>query len=202
MIIKIYLKIYFIIYLISMYNPYFPFPKPVPSNIYNINHYHDRIPVKHYRPQTEPVTPNNLFKIVIILDESGSMESVRNNMIKSINDLIKEQKQIKERPASFTLVKFNHLVNRVIKNISLEEINETISNANAWVKLIPNKREISMKELSPAAVSGKLFIPVGRIRKLNMGPEYISAFTVGDQLLWGAAEPLRRVLRILIKSIK
>jgi len=88
------------------------------------------------------------------------------------------------------------------KNISLEEINETISNANAWVKLIPNKREISMKELSPAAVSGKLFIPVGRIRKLNMGPEYISAFTVGDQLLWGAAEPLRRVLRILIKSIK
>ena len=62
--------------------------------------------------------------------------------------------------------------------------------------------EISMKELSPAAVSGKLFIPVGRIRKLNMGPEYISAFTVGDQLLWGAAEPLRRVLRILIKSIK
>jgi len=88
------------------------------------------------------------------------------------------------------------------KNISLEEINETISNANAWVKLIPNEREISMKELSPAAVSGKLFIPVGRIRKLNMGPEYISAFTVGDQLLWGAAEPLRRVLRILIKSIK
>ena len=88
------------------------------------------------------------------------------------------------------------------KNISLEEINETISNANAWVKLIPNEREISMKELSPAAVSGKLFIPVGRIRKLNMGPEYISAFTVGDQLLWGAAEPLRRVLKILIKSIK
>ncbi|NBW26775.1 MAG: aspartate-semialdehyde dehydrogenase, partial [Methylophilaceae bacterium] len=88
------------------------------------------------------------------------------------------------------------------KNIALEEINETISNANAWVKFIPNEREISMKELSPAAVSGKLSIPVGRIRKLNMGPEYISAFTVGDQLLWGAAEPLRRVLRILIKSIK
>jgi aspartate-semialdehyde dehydrogenase len=69
------------------------------------------------------------------------------------------------------------------------------------VKLIPNEREISMKELSPAAVSGKLSIPIGRIRKLNMGPEYISAFTVGDQLLWGAAEPLRRILRILIKSI-
>ena len=87
------------------------------------------------------------------------------------------------------------------KNISLEEINQTISSANQWVKLIPNEREISMKELSPAAVTGKLSIPIGRIRKLNMGPEYISAFTVGDQLLWGAAEPLRRILRILIKSI-
>ncbi len=87
------------------------------------------------------------------------------------------------------------------KNISLEEINQTISNANAWVKLIPNEREISMNELSPATVSGKLSIPIGRIRKLNMGPEYISAFTVGDQLLWGAAEPLRRILRILITSI-
>jgi aspartate-semialdehyde dehydrogenase len=87
------------------------------------------------------------------------------------------------------------------KSISLDEINQTISNANPWVKLIPNEREISMKELSPAAVSGKLSIPIGRIRKLNMGPEYISAFTVGDQLLWGAAEPLRRILRILIKSI-
>ena len=87
------------------------------------------------------------------------------------------------------------------KNISLEEINQTISSANAWVKLIPNEREISMNELSPASVSGKLSIPIGRIRKLNMGPEYISAFTVGDQLLWGAAEPLRRILRILITSI-
>jgi aspartate-semialdehyde dehydrogenase len=87
------------------------------------------------------------------------------------------------------------------KNISLEEINQTISSANAWVKLIPNEREISINELSPASVSGKLSIPIGRIRKLNMGPEYISAFTVGDQLLWGAAEPLRRILRILITSI-
>jgi aspartate-semialdehyde dehydrogenase len=87
------------------------------------------------------------------------------------------------------------------KNISLEEINQTISSANAWVKLIPNEREISMNELSPASVSGKLSIPIGRIRKLNMGAEYISAFTVGDQLLWGAAEPLRRILRILITSI-
>ena len=87
------------------------------------------------------------------------------------------------------------------KNIPLEEINQIISGANAWVKLIPNERDASMKELSPAAVSGKLSIPVGRVRKLNIGPEYISAFTVGDQLLWGAAEPLRRLLRILIKSI-
>jgi aspartate-semialdehyde dehydrogenase len=87
------------------------------------------------------------------------------------------------------------------KNIPLEEINQIISGANIWVKLIPNEREASIRELSPAAVSGKLTIPVGRIRKLNMGPEYISAFTVGDQLLWGAAEPLRRLLRILIKSI-
>jgi aspartate-semialdehyde dehydrogenase len=87
------------------------------------------------------------------------------------------------------------------KNISLEEINQTISSANAWVKLIPNEREISINELSPASVSGKLSIPIGRIRKLNIGPEYISAFTVGDQLLWGAAEPLRRILRILITSI-
>ncbi|MSQ80493.1 MAG: aspartate-semialdehyde dehydrogenase [Candidatus Methylopumilus sp.] len=87
------------------------------------------------------------------------------------------------------------------KNISLEEINQIVGGANAWVKLIPNERESSIKELSPAAVSGKLSIPIGRIRKLNMGPEYISAFTVGDQLLWGAAEPLRRILRILIKSI-
>jgi aspartate-semialdehyde dehydrogenase len=87
------------------------------------------------------------------------------------------------------------------KNISLEEINQTISSANAWVKLIPNEREISINELTPASVSGKLSIPIGRIRKLNMGPEYISAFTVGDQLLWGAAEPLRRILRILITSI-
>lgn len=99
------------------YDPYFSISKVVEHR-----HYIDRIPVKHYKPQTEPVTPNNLFKIVIILDESGSMESVKDNMINSINDLIKEQKQVKERPASLTLVKFNNLVNRVIKNISLEEI--------------------------------------------------------------------------------
>ena len=72
-------------------------------------------------PQTEPVTSNSFFKIVVVLDESGSMDSVRNDMIKSINDLITEQKQIKERPATFTLVKFNYKVNRVIKNSPLNE---------------------------------------------------------------------------------
>jgi aspartate-semialdehyde dehydrogenase len=66
------------------------------------------------------------------------------------------------------------------------------------VKLVPNRRDDSMRELTPAAVTGKLAVPVGRLRKLAMGPEYLSAFTVGDQLLWGAAEPLRRMLRILL----
>ncbi len=69
---------------------------------------------------------------------------------------------------------------------------------NDWVRVIPNDRELSMRELTPAAVTGTLNTPVGRLRKLNMGPEYLSAFTVGDQLLWGAAEPLRRMLRILL----
>ena len=68
------------------------------------------------------------------------------------------------------------------------------------MKVIPNDREASMKELTPAKVTGTLTVPVGRIRKLTMGPEYISAFTVGDQLLWGAAEPLRRMLRILLDA--
>ncbi|MFT7223614.1 MAG: aspartate-semialdehyde dehydrogenase, partial [Cellvibrionaceae bacterium] len=68
---------------------------------------------------------------------------------------------------------------------------------NPWVKLIANRREESLRDLTPAAVTGLLDIPVGRLRKMNMGPEYLSAFTVGDQLLWGAAEPLRRMLRII-----
>lgn len=83
------------------------------------------------------------------------------------------------------------------ENLSIEEIETLIKDANDWVKLIPNSKEASMRELTPAAVTGKLTIPVGRIRKLNMGQEYISAFTCGDQLLWGAAEPLRRILNIL-----
>jgi aspartate-semialdehyde dehydrogenase len=66
--------------------------------------------------------------------------------------------------------------------------------------VVPNDRELSMRELTPAAVTGTLTVPIGRMRKLTMGPEYLTAFTVGDQLLWGAAEPLRRMLRILLEA--
>ncbi|MHB8535171.1 MAG: aspartate-semialdehyde dehydrogenase [Sulfuricaulis sp.] len=89
---------------------------------------------------------------------------------------------------------------KLTKDIPLNEIEGLIAESNAWVKLVPNRREISMKELSPAAVNGTLSVPVGRLRKLNMGPQYLGAFTVGDQLLWGAAEPLRRMLRILLDA--
>jgi aspartate-semialdehyde dehydrogenase len=84
------------------------------------------------------------------------------------------------------------------KDVPLDEINDIIASHNEWVKVVPNTREASMRDLSPAAVTGSLTIPVGRLRKMSMGPEYLSAFTVGDQLLWGAAEPLRRMLRILL----
>jgi aspartate-semialdehyde dehydrogenase len=86
------------------------------------------------------------------------------------------------------------------KDIPVSEIEAILAAHNDWVKVIPNEREASMHELTPAKVTGTLSIPVGRIRKLTMGPEYISAFTVGDQLLWGAAEPLRRMLRILLNA--
>ncbi|TFW14878.1 aspartate-semialdehyde dehydrogenase [Duganella callida] len=83
-------------------------------------------------------------------------------------------------------------------DVPLDEITDIIASANQWAKVVPNTREASMKELSPAAVTGGLTIPVGRLRKMSMGPDYLSAFTVGDQLLWGAAEPLRRMLRIVL----
>ena len=86
------------------------------------------------------------------------------------------------------------------KDLPLAEIETILANHNDWVKVIPNDRDATMQELTPAKVTGTLSIPVGRIRKLNMGPEYISAFTVGDQLLWGAAEPLRRMLRIVLEQ--
>jgi aspartate-semialdehyde dehydrogenase len=89
---------------------------------------------------------------------------------------------------------------KLAKDIPIDEVNDILAGANDWVKVVPNEREVSMRELSPAAVTGKLAVPIGRLRKLSMGPRYLSAFTVGDQLLWGAAEPLRRMLRILIEN--
>jgi len=86
------------------------------------------------------------------------------------------------------------------EDVSCEEIEAMLDKANEWAYVVPNHKEESIAELSPAKISGTLRIPVGRIRKLAMGPQYISAFTVGDQLLWGAAEPLRRMLRILVES--
>jgi aspartate-semialdehyde dehydrogenase len=84
------------------------------------------------------------------------------------------------------------------RDVPLDEVNDIIANDNQWVKFVPNTREDSVRDLTPAAVTGSLDIPVGRVRKMSMGPEYLSAFTVGDQLLWGAAEPLRRMLRIVL----
>ena len=89
---------------------------------------------------------------------------------------------------------------KLTKDIPLNEIEDLIASAHPWVKLVPNQREITLKALTPAAVTGTLSVPVGRLRKLNMGGHYLTAFTVGDQLLWGAAEPLRRSLRILLEA--
>jgi aspartate-semialdehyde dehydrogenase len=86
------------------------------------------------------------------------------------------------------------------KNVPLDEISAIIGSANEWVRVVPNERERSMRELTPAAVSGRMHIAVGRLRKLSIGDGYLAAFTVGDQLLWGAAEPLRRMLRILLQA--
>ena len=85
------------------------------------------------------------------------------------------------------------------KDVPLDELTEMIAGANQWVKVVPNHRDVTVKELTPTAVTGTLSVPVGRLRKLSMGPQYLGAFTVGDQLLWGAAEPLRRMLRILLE---
>lgn len=85
------------------------------------------------------------------------------------------------------------------QNLPMDEIHDMLAKANDWVKVLPNDRDISMQQLSPAVVTGSLDIPVGRLRKMAMGDKYLSAFTVGDQLLWGAAEPLRRMLNILLK---
>jgi aspartate-semialdehyde dehydrogenase len=87
------------------------------------------------------------------------------------------------------------------KDLPLAEIEQLLARGNEWVKVIPNNREASIRELSPARVSGTMAVPIGRLRKLAMGPEYLSAFTVGDQLLWGAAEPLRRMVRLLLNKL-
>jgi aspartate-semialdehyde dehydrogenase len=85
------------------------------------------------------------------------------------------------------------------RTLELAEIERLVAGGNDWVRVVPNDRESSIRELSPARVNGTLQVPVGRIRKLSIGPQYLTAFTVGDQLLWGAAEPLRRMLRILLE---
>src|SRR3990172_1156975 len=84
--------------------------------------------------------------------------------------------------------------------LPLDEVEGMLAEAHDWVKVVPNRREESLAELTPAAVTGKLSVPVGRLRKMAMGGEYLAAFTVGDQLLWGAAEPLRRMVRVLLDS--
>ncbi|GAB1391823.1 MAG: aspartate-semialdehyde dehydrogenase [Rubrivivax sp.] len=92
------------------------------------------------------------------------------------------------------------LMFKLKKNVPLADVEAMIAADNAWVKVVPNTREATIRELTPVAVTGTLGIPVGRLRKLAMGPQYLGAFTVGDQLLWGAAEPLRRMLRILLET--
>jgi aspartate-semialdehyde dehydrogenase len=88
---------------------------------------------------------------------------------------------------------------KLTRDVPLDEINRLLASGNEWVSVVPNTRDASIPQLSPAAISGTPAIAIGRLRKMGMGPEYLSAFTVGDQLLWGAAEPLRRMLRILIE---
>ena len=92
------------------------------------------------------------------------------------------------------------LMFKLTQDVPLDDVEALIANDNAWVKVVPNTREATMRELTPVAVTGTMDIPVGRLRKMAMGPQYLGAFTVGDQLLWGAAEPLRRMLRILLEA--
>jgi len=89
---------------------------------------------------------------------------------------------------------------KLTKDVPVSEVESMLAAANEWVRVVPNQREASIRELTPAAVTGTLTVPIGRLRKLPMGGSYLTAFTVGDQLLWGAAEPLRRMLRILLEA--
>jgi aspartate-semialdehyde dehydrogenase len=86
---------------------------------------------------------------------------------------------------------------KLSNDVPMADIESILAEANDWSTVVPNHREITLSDLTPAKVTGSLGVPVGRLRKMNMGPEYLSAFTVGDQLLWGAAEPLRRMLNII-----
>ena len=93
------------------------------------------------------------------------------------------------------------LIIKLDKDIPLDEVSQMIAEANPWVKLIPNDKDTTIRSLTPAAVNGTLTVPVGRLRKMLFGPEYVAAFTVGDQLLWGAAEPVRRMLKVVIEHL-
>ncbi|MDJ0766784.1 MAG: aspartate-semialdehyde dehydrogenase [Myxococcota bacterium] len=90
---------------------------------------------------------------------------------------------------------------KLTRDVPIEEIEAIISGANDWVQIVPNTKEASLDRLTPAAVTGKLTVPIGRIRKMTIGPEYLTAFTVGDQLLWGAAEPIRRILKLVLDHL-
>jgi aspartate-semialdehyde dehydrogenase len=92
------------------------------------------------------------------------------------------------------------LLFKLKKDVPLADIEALIAADNAWVKLVPNTKEATLRDLTPVAVTGTMTIPVGRLRKMSMGPQYLGAFTIGDQLLWGAAEPLRRMLRIVVDA--
>ena len=85
------------------------------------------------------------------------------------------------------------------QDVPLDDVHAILANTSVWTRVVQNKKDASLTELTPAAVSGTLQVAVGRLRKMNMGGQYLSAFTVGDQLLWGAAEPLRRILEIIIE---
>jgi aspartate-semialdehyde dehydrogenase len=92
------------------------------------------------------------------------------------------------------------LLFKLKKDVPLADIEQLIAADNDWVRVVPNTREATLRELTPVAVTGTMDIPVGRLRKMAMGPDYLGAYTVGDQLLWGAAEPLRRMLRLLVEA--
>jgi aspartate-semialdehyde dehydrogenase len=87
---------------------------------------------------------------------------------------------------------------KLTRDLPLDEIEALIAEHNEWVTVVPNEKDLTLQELTPAKVTGTLAVPVGRLRKMTLGPDYLTAFSVGDQLLWGAAEPLRRMLRILL----